>query len=69
MIRLPGVLSIASKIAQEEGRVLETLLGQEASVIILPGLPGVLNIRSRKLYKKGWGGVVLEILCLERELL
>ena len=37
-MRLPGVLSIASKIAQGEGRVLETVLRKGASVTILPNI-------------------------------
>ena len=46
MLRLLGVWSIASKIAQE-GRVLETVLRRGASVTISLRLPGVPNITSR----------------------
>ena len=41
---MPGVLSIASKIAQEEGRVLETVLRKGASVTILLRLLGILKL-------------------------
>ena len=44
MIRLQGVPSIVSKTAQEEGRVLETVLRKGASVTTLLRIPGVLNI-------------------------
>ena len=40
MIRLPGVLSIASKIAQEEGESLR-LVRKRASLTIFLRLPGV----------------------------
>ena len=46
LIKLPGVLSIASKIAQEKGRVLETMLRKGDSVTILLRLLGFLNIIS-----------------------
>ena len=46
-MRLPGVLSIASKIAQGEGRVLETVLRKGASVAVSLGWPGALNITRR----------------------
>ena len=47
MIRLLGVLSITSKIAQEEGRVLEIVLRKGDSATILLRLCGVLKITSR----------------------
>ena len=43
MIRLPGVLSITSKLAQEKG-VIETVLREGALVTISLRSPGVLNI-------------------------
>ena len=46
MIRLPGVPSITSKVAQGTGRVLEPVLRKGASVTILLRFLGVLNITS-----------------------
>ena len=63
MIRLPGVPSVTSKIAQEKGRVLETVLRKGASVTISLRSPGVLNSASRNSTKGG----ILEFLCWERE--
>ena len=45
---MPDVLSITSKTAQEEGRVLQTVLRKGASVTILLRLLGILNITSGK---------------------
>ena len=41
---MPGVPSITSNTAQEEGRPLETVLRKGASVTTLLRIPGVLNI-------------------------
>ena len=58
MIKLLGTQSIASKTAQEEGRVLEPVLRKGASVTILLRLQGVLNITSGNC-TGGKGGPIL----------
>ena len=60
---MPGVLSITSKIAQKEARVLETVLRKGTSVSFCKNvakIAGVLNITSGN-YTVGKGG-----LCWER---
>ena len=55
MTRLPGVPSIVNKIAQVEGRVVNTVLRKGSSVKILLRLLGVLNVTSRNCTGKRGG--------------